>query len=239
MPRLTVSRSACPCSLGPASTAAPARMVTGSPAPAAETFDAIAQALFRYGGQALDTFIASNAEQPSDMLCALWLARRSGLFEPGSTTADGPRSRLGLVPLFEKRAPLRAATETMAALYGNAAYEQHLAARAGGQEVMLGYSDAGKDEGYLASQWTMYTAQERLSAQARERGVDLRLFHGRGGSPPRGGGPAHKLIRAQPAGVGPRPPQGDRAGRGRDRQVRPSSDRACVASSRRWQPWWT
>ncbi len=180
---------------------APAGMDTGSPAPAAETFDAIAQALFRYGGQALDTFIASNAEQPSDILCALWLARRSGLFEPGSTTADGPRSRLGLVPLFEKRAPLRAATETMAALYGNAAYKQQLAARAGGQEVMLGYSDAGKDEGYLASQWTMYTAQERLSAQARARGVDLRLFHGRGGSPPRGGGPAHKLIRAQPAGV--------------------------------------
>jgi phosphoenolpyruvate carboxylase len=181
----------------------PLRMETGAVPPAAETFDAIAQAVFSYGERALDTFIASNSEHPSDMLCALWLARRSGLFEPGTATAGpaGVCSRLELVPLFEKRAPLRDATATMASLYGNAAYRRHLAARAFGQEVMLGYSDAGKDEGYLASQWTMHCAQERLAAQARAWGVDLRLFHGRGGSPPRGGGPAHRLIRAQPAGT--------------------------------------
>jgi phosphoenolpyruvate carboxylase len=181
----------------------PPRRDTGVDPPAAETFDAIARATFSYGEQALDTFIASNAERPSDLLCALWLARRSGVFEPGTSTAGpaGARSRLELVPLFEKRAPLRAATATMAALYGNAAYRLHLGARAFGQEVMLGYSDAGKDEGYLASQWTLHCAQERLAAQARVWGVDLRLFHGRGGSPPRGGGPAHRLIRAQPAGT--------------------------------------
>jgi phosphoenolpyruvate carboxylase len=181
----------------------PPRTNTGADPAAAETFDAIAHATFSYGEQALDTFIVSNAERPSDLLCALWLARRSGLFEPGTATTGpaGARSRLELVPLFEKRAPLRDATATMAALYGNAAYRRHLAARAFGQEVMLGYSDAGKDEGYLASQWTLHCAQERLATQAGVWGIDLRLFHGRGGSPPRGGGPAHRLIRAQPAGT--------------------------------------
>jgi phosphoenolpyruvate carboxylase len=156
---------------------------------AAQCFDAIAQAIHAFGAAALDTFIVSNAEQPTDVLCALWLARRSGVSE-----------RLALVPLFEKRGPLRAATRTMAALYGNLAYQRHLRARQGSQEVMLGYSDAGKDEGYLASQWTMYGAQEDLARQADALGVDLRLFHGRGGSAPRGGGPAHRLIRAHPAG---------------------------------------
>jgi phosphoenolpyruvate carboxylase len=156
---------------------------------AARCFDAIAEAILAFGGAALDTFIVSNAEQASDVLSALWLARKSGVSE-----------RLALVPLFEKRGSLREATKTMAALYGNAAYGRHLRSRGGSQEVMLGYSDAGKDEGYLASQWTMYTAQEQLARQAEALGVDLRLFHGRGGSTPRGGGPAHRLIRAHPAG---------------------------------------
>jgi phosphoenolpyruvate carboxylase len=180
----------------------PPRAHAGTSPSAAEAFDAMAHAIFGYGEKALDTFIASNSEQPSDVLCALWLARRSGLFEPGSSTADaaGTRSRLGLVPLFEKRVPLRDATGTMAALYANAAYKRHLAARSREQEVMLGYSDAGKDEGYLASQWTLHCVQERLAGQARAWDVDLRVFHGRGGSAPRGGGPAHQLIRAQPAG---------------------------------------
>jgi phosphoenolpyruvate carboxylase len=172
----------------------PPRGETGPLPPAAEAFDAVAHAIFAYGEEALDTFIASNCERPSDMLCALWLARRSGLFERGA------QSQLELVPLFEKRGPLRDATATMAALYGNEAYRRHLELRGGGQEVMLGYSDAGKDEGYLASQWSMHRVQERLAAQARARGVDLRLFHGRGGSAPRGGGPAHRLIRAQAPG---------------------------------------
>jgi phosphoenolpyruvate carboxylase len=170
------------------------RTETGPLPAAAEAFDAVAHGIFAYGGEALDTFIASNCERPSDMLCALWLARRSGLFEPGA------QSLLELVPLFEKRGPLRDATATMAALYGNEPYRRHLELRGGGQEVMLGYSDAGKDEGYLASQWSMHRVQERLAAQARARGVELRLFHGRGGSAPRGGGPAHRLIRAQPPG---------------------------------------
>jgi phosphoenolpyruvate carboxylase len=89
----------------------------------------------------------------------------------------------------------------MGALYGNAAYREHLRARCQRQEVMLGYSDAGKDMGYLASQWTLYTAQEDLARQAAARGIELRLFHGRGGSTSRGGGPAYRAILSQPPGT--------------------------------------
>jgi phosphoenolpyruvate carboxylase len=149
-----------------------------------------ARARDAFGPRALDTFIISNTEAPSDVLCALWLARRAGV-------AAG----LDLVPLFERRHALERATDTLAALYANRAYALHLRTRGATQEVMLGYSDAGKDAGYLASQWTIYAAQERLSAQARACGISLRLFHGRGGSSARGGGPAHRTIAAQPPGT--------------------------------------
>jgi phosphoenolpyruvate carboxylase len=160
---------------------------------AAATFDAISRAHAAYGRRALDTFIVSNAGCASDLLCALWLARRSGLLR-------AERSELELVPLFECRAALEGATSTMAALYDNAAYARHLELRGGRQEVMLGYSDAGKDAGFMASRWLLYTAQEALSEQASARGVELRLFHGRGGSASRGGGPAYRSILAQPPG---------------------------------------
>jgi phosphoenolpyruvate carboxylase len=175
----------------------------GADPKAAVTFDTIARAVSTYGREALDTFIVSNCEQPSDLLCALWLARRSGLFTPrrGPDPGYGLSSSLELVPLFERRVALEQAGSTMGALYSNAAYRQHLEARDRRQEVMLGYSDAGKDMGYLASQWTLYRAQELLARQAAERGIELRLFHGRGGSSSRGGGPAYRSILAQPPGT--------------------------------------
>lgn len=170
---------------------------------AAAAFDAMARAIAAYGPRSLDTFIISNSESASDVLCALWLARRSGLFSPRTGPAAGVpgTSALEIVPLFERRSALDGATRTMGELYGNAAYRQHLDARGRRQEVMLGYSDAGKDMGYLASQWAMYEVQETLARQAAARGVELRLFHGRGGSTPRGGGPARRSIRAQPPGT--------------------------------------
>jgi phosphoenolpyruvate carboxylase len=170
---------------------------------AAAAFDAIARGIAAYGPRTLDTFIISNTENVSDVLCALWLARRSGLFRPRTGPAAGVpgTSALEIVPLFERRAALEGATRTMGELYGNAAYREHLDARHRRQEVMLGYSDAGKDMGYLASQWTMYEVQETLARQAAARQVELRLFHGRGGSTPRGGGPARRSIRAQPPGT--------------------------------------
>ena len=163
---------------------------------AARTFDAIATGIARYGPLAIDTFVLSNAEQPSDVLCALWLAHRSGLFDAGRK-----HSSLDLVPLFERRAALGSATQTMSALYANAAYAVQLEARDRVQEVMLGYSDAGKETGLVASQWTLYATQERLARHAQEHGVQLRLFHGRGGSAPRGGGPAHRVLHSQPPGT--------------------------------------
>jgi phosphoenolpyruvate carboxylase len=89
----------------------------------------------------------------------------------------------------------------MAALYDDPAYAAQLRARSGRQEVMLGYSDAAKEMGYVAGQWALYRAQEELAAQASARGVELRLFHGRGGSVSRGGGPAYRSILAQPPGT--------------------------------------
>ena len=168
---------------------------------AAAAFDAIAEAISAYGPRAVDTFIVSNSEQPSDLLCALWLARRSGLFEPLDSDGGGVRSALAYIPLFERRTALESATETMTGLYENAAYGAHLEVRERRQEIMLGYSDAGKDAGYLAGQWIIYTAQERLARQAAEHRVTLRLFHGRGGSYSRGGGPAYRSIPAQPPGT--------------------------------------
>jgi phosphoenolpyruvate carboxylase len=165
---------------------------------AAATFAALGRAIAEYGPRALDSFIVSNTEQPSDLLCALWLARASAPFDPGGSSGA---SRLALVPLFESHRSLTQAAPTMARLYENPAYAQQLEAHECRQQVMLGYSDAGKDEGYLAAQWTMYTAQEVLTAGARDHGVDLRLFHGRGGSPSRGGGPADRSILAQPPGT--------------------------------------
>ena len=156
----------------------------------------VARALDAYGPRAVDAFIISNAEQPSDVLCALWLARAAGLFEPG----EG-RAALDVVPLFERRGALEGATAIMASLYANAAYRRQLKARGDGQDVMLGYSDSSKESGYLCSQWLLYEAQEALVRQAATHGIRLRLFHGRGGSPSRGGGPPYRSIRAQPPGT--------------------------------------
>jgi phosphoenolpyruvate carboxylase len=105
-----------------------------------------------------------------------------------------------LAPLFETLADLRAAPETMATLYGTPVYRDALRAHADRQLIMLGYSDSGKDSGFVASQWALHVAQERLAAQAADVGLELELFHGRGGSPSRGGGRTHRAILAQPRG---------------------------------------
>jgi phosphoenolpyruvate carboxylase len=167
---------------------------------AAAAFDAIASGQAAFGPRSVDTFILSNAESPDDVLCALWLARRAGLFRPVAAGGE-PGSDLDIVPLFERRRALERATETMAGLYRNAAYARHLDLRGRRQDVMLGYSDAGKDVGLIASQWAISTAQTRLTTLAAEHDVRLRFFHGRGGSHSRGGGPADRFILAQPPGT--------------------------------------
>jgi len=125
-------------------------------------------------------------ESASDVLCALWLAQRSGA------------RHLRVTPLLETVDDLDGAEATLEALYANPAYREHLDARSGAQDVMLGYSDSSKDASFLASQWALYRAQEGLARQAEAHGVTLRFFHGRGGSPSRGGGLSHAAILAQP-----------------------------------------
>jgi len=151
-----------------------------------QTFDALARAGERFGQEALDTLVVSMVESASDVLCALWLAQRSGA------------RHLRVTPLFETVDDLDGAEATLEALYSNAAYREHLDARSGAQDVMLGYSDSAKDASFLASQWALYQAQEGLARQAETHGVTLRFFHGRGGSPSRGGGLSHAAILAQP-----------------------------------------
>ena len=148
----------------------------------------------RYGSAATDTLVISMVHEVSDVLGALWLARRAGLAGPGEPM-------LHLTPLFETLDALERAPETMAALYRDPAYREHLGRHGDRQEIMLGYSDSAKDAGFLTSQWAIYRAQERLVAQGPEHGVQVTFFHGRGGSPSRGGGPAHQAMLALPPGT--------------------------------------
>ena len=151
-----------------------------------QTFDALARAGERFGPAALDTLVMSMTRSASDVLSALWLARRSGA------------RHLRIVPLFETVDDLDGAEATLEALYCNAVYREQLDTWSSTQDVMLGYSDSAKDASFLASQWALYRAQERLARQADTHGVALRFFHGRGGSPSRGGGLSHAAILAQP-----------------------------------------
>src|SRR3954462_12026911 len=160
----------------------------GEPGELMRVLATVALSAEAYGPQAVPAFVISMTEQPSDVLAARWLAQRAGA------------NALRMVPLFETRAALEHAPATMAELYACEPYRQHLHTQANRQTVMVGYSDSGKDTGYVASQWALYNAQERLSAQADEAGILLELFHGRGGSPSRGGGRTYQAILAQPEG---------------------------------------
>ena len=120
---------------------------------------------------------------------------------PSSPSRPVPQSRLAVAPLFETIDDLRRAPEVMQRLFDNPAYRKRLAAQGNLQEVMIGYSDSSKDGGILTSSWELSKAQERLWEVARASGVELRLFHGRGGTVGRGGGPSHEAILAQPSGT--------------------------------------
>ena len=141
----------------------------------------------RHGARALDTVIVSATQVPEDVLAVLDLT-------------DEP---VAVVPLFETIADLETAPSTVRALLADARYARRVADRGDRLEVMVGYSDSGKDGGYLAAQWAIYQAQEALAAVAREAGIELTIFHGRGGSAGRGGGPTHAAILAQAPGHPP------------------------------------
>jgi len=163
-----------------------------------ELFHLIHRAQEEVAPEAIRAFILSMTEQPSDVLSALLLAKEAGLVRLGEPAT---RSDIDLVPLFEKIQVLRGAPGIMDSLYANRPYRAHLAARGNIQEIMLGYSDSSKDGGYLTSNWELYVAQEALAVGATAQQVRVRLFHGRGGTVGRGGGPMHEAIHAQPQGT--------------------------------------
>ena len=153
-------------------------------------FRLLARARAVYGPELFGPFVISMARSAADVLTVLILARWAG-------GADG----LPVAPLFETLDDLDRAPTVLAELFNFEAYRAHVASCVGEQTVMIGYSDSNKDGGYLASNWALYRAQERITRVCRDHGVRLTLFHGRGGSVARGGGPAGRAIRAQPPGT--------------------------------------
>ncbi|HUQ46892.1 MAG TPA: phosphoenolpyruvate carboxylase [Gemmatimonadaceae bacterium] len=161
-----------------------------------DTFAAIKTIQDETGPEAVSTYIVSMTRNSADLLRALLLAREAGLVD---LTGDAPRSAIDVVPLFETLGDLENAPAVMRELLADPVYRLQLAARGNRQEVMIGYSDSGKDAGIIASSWGLYRAQELLVPIFREAGVTLRLFHGRGGSVGRGGGsPVYRALAALP-----------------------------------------
>ncbi|HSE47362.1 MAG TPA: phosphoenolpyruvate carboxylase, partial [Gemmatimonadales bacterium] len=147
--------------------------------------------------EAFGSFVLSMTREVSDVLGAYLLAKEAGLFADQAGTES---CTLPIVPLFETIDDLRTAEQTLDAMLLHPRYRELVSSRGDAQEVMVGYSDSNKDGGYLAAQWELYRAQRALVATAERHGVRLRLFHGRGGTVGRGGGPAYQAILAQPPG---------------------------------------
>ena len=150
-----------------------------------------------FGEDAVTQSIISNCEQPSDLLALALLLKESGLLvvENGK-----PHSRINIVPLFETIEALENACPVMETMFRLDWYDVLLESRGNIQEIMLGYSDSNKDGGYVTSSWCLYQAELGLVELFKKYDVRMRLFHGRGGSVGRGGGPSYQAILAQPAG---------------------------------------
>ncbi len=150
-------------------------------------FRLIRQAQHEIAPESMQTYIISMTRNVSHLLEILLLARDANLF-----------GKIDIVPLFETVEDLKNAPRTMAALFDHPSYRRHLQQRGDRQQIMIGYSDSNKDGGYLRANWMLFTAQRALAATCRQVGIELTLFHGRGGSLGRGGGPANRAILAQP-----------------------------------------
>ncbi|MGB7861455.1 MAG: phosphoenolpyruvate carboxylase [Acidimicrobiia bacterium] len=161
-----------------------------------DTFRSIDKAKRLYGEQVIESYIVSMTESPSDILDAAVLAREAGIVDLNRDIA-----RLSFVPLVETIDDLRASGRLLDNLLHDASYRKLVSLRGNTQEVMLGYSDSNKVGGITASQWEIYKAQRVMRNVAEQHEVHLRLFHGRGGTIGRGGGPSHAAILAQPFGT--------------------------------------
>lgn len=161
--------------------------------PTLEVFRTIARLRGLYGARAFGPYIISMSRTEADALAVLALARIAGCVEDDQVPLD-------VAPLFETIDDLAAAPDTVGALLADPQYRAHLAARGDRQFVMLGYSDSAKDGGLLASRWALQRAQVALAGLAREHGVRIVFFHGRGGSISRGGGKTERAVLAAPRG---------------------------------------
>ncbi|PIT59053.1 phosphoenolpyruvate carboxylase [Snodgrassella alvi] len=150
-----------------------------------------------YGETAINQCIISNAETVSDILVVALLLKETGLL---NISNEKPTSRINIVPLFETIDALHNCLSIMDNLFNLPWYRAFLHSRDNLQEIMLGYSDSNKDGGYVTSQWSLYQAESELVQLFDRHHIRLRLFHGRGGSVGRGGGPSFDAIMAQPAG---------------------------------------
>ncbi len=158
--------------------------------------DTAAQMHRRFGAQALPNYIISKADSVSDLLEVALLLKEVGLLCVG----ENPEMKVNIIPLFETIADLRGCGPIMDQLFSEPYYRKLLKSRDDVQEVMLGYSDSNKDGGFLTANWELYKAEVELVKIFARHGVKLRLFHGRGGSVGRGGGPSYQAILAQPPG---------------------------------------
>ncbi|SIR60193.1 phosphoenolpyruvate carboxylase [Natronorubrum thiooxidans] len=157
-----------------------------------ELFDNLGDWQAEYGVEAIDTYCISMTDEPSHVLEVLFLADQAGV------VSLPEHCGLDIVPLLETEYALSGARRIMGTLFENEAYKQALEARGRTQEIMLGYSDSNKENGFLAANWSLYKNQRRLGEICSDYDVTMRLFHGRGGSISRGGGPMNEALLALP-----------------------------------------
>jgi len=179
-----------------APTRMPKRKLSAESRDVINQFNTIRDMLETQSEEMVESYLLSMTEKPSDILSLLYLAKISGL-----VAVRGKRvvaSRINLVPLFETTEALENAPSLMSRLFAMPIYRSYLRSQDGKQEIMLGYSDSNKHGGYVTANWKLYQAQKRLAEVAKRNCIQLRFFHGKGGTIDRGGGASHRAILAQP-----------------------------------------